>query len=280
MTAKTRAACVIGWPAKHSRSPKLHGYWLKRHGLDGDYRAEEVRPEDFADFVSHLSDNGYVGANVTMPHKDMALELSEPDARALAVGAANTLWLDGGRLKSTNTDVEGFIGALDAAAPGWDKRTTTALVIGAGGASRAVVYGLVERGVGTILVANRTYEKAVALKDRFGDHIEPVRWEDVPSVMARCQLVANTTSLGMAGQPPLEIDLSPLPATAVVADIVYVPLKTPLLQAAEARGLATSNGLEMLLHQAGRGFELWFGVRPEVTRELYDLLAADLRSAK
>jgi len=279
MTTKTRAACVIGWPAKHSRSPKLHGYWLKRYGIDGDYRAEEIKPENFAAFVTHLADNGYVGANVTMPHKDMALELSEPDARATAVAAANTLWLDNGRLRSTNTDVEGFIGALDAAAPGWDKRTTSALVLGAGGASRAVVYGLIERGVGEIVVANRTFDKAVALRDRFGASVVPVRWEDIAGRLPRCQLVANTTSLGMKGQPPLEIDIAPLPAGAVVADIVYVPLKTPLLKAAEARGLATSNGLEMLLHQAVRGFELWFGVRPEVTRELYDLLAADIVGA-
>lgn len=279
MTAKTRAACVIGWPAKHSRSPKLHGYWLKRYGIDGDYRAEEIKPEDFAAFVTHLADNGYVGANVTMPHKDMALELSEPDARATAVAAANTLWLDKGRLRSTNTDVEGFIGALDAAAPGWDKRTTSALVLGAGGASRAVVYGLIERGVGEIVVANRTFDKAVALRDRFGSSIVPIRWEDIAGTLPRCQLVANTTSLGMKGQPPLDIDIAPLPAGAVVADIVYVPLRTPLLQAAEARGLATSNGLEMLLYQAVRGFELWFGVRPEVTRELYDLLAADIVGA-
>jgi shikimate dehydrogenase len=279
MTATTRAACVIGWPAKHSRSPKLHGYWLKRYGIDGDYRAEEIKPKDFAAFVTHLADNGYVGANVTMPHKDMALELSEPDARATAVAAANTLWLDNGRLRSTNTDVEGFIGALDAAAPGWDKRTRSALVLGAGGASRAVVYGLIERGAGEIVVANRTFDKAVALRDRFGSSIVPISWEDIAGTLPRCQLVANTTSLGMKGQPPLDIDIAPLPAGAVVADIVYVPLRTPLLQAAESRGLATSNGLEMLLYQAVRGFELWFGVRPEVTRELYDLLAADIVGA-
>jgi len=261
MTTKTRAACVIGWPAKHSRSPKLHGYWLKRYGIDGDYRAEEIKPENFAAFVTHLADNGYVGANVTMPHKDMALELSEPDARATAVAAANTLWLDNGRLRSTNTDVEGFIGALDAAAPGWDKRTTSALVLGAGGASRAVVYGLIERGVGEIVVANRTFDKAVALRDRFGASVVPVRWEDI---------------LGMKGQPPLEIDLDDLKAGAAVCDIVYVPLETELLRKARARGHPVVDGLGMLLHQAVPGFECWFGVRPKVTKELRDLIVADL----
>ncbi|MGH6815499.1 MAG: shikimate dehydrogenase, partial [Hyphomicrobiaceae bacterium] len=168
MTNATRAACVIGWPAKHSRSPKLHGYWIRRYKIDGDYRIEEVPPEAFPAFVKDLAGRGYVGANITMPHKDAALALSEPDERARAVGAANTLWLGNGRLRSTNTDVEGFIGALDAAAPGWYKRTESAVVLGAGGAGRAVAYGLIERGVKTIHVVNRTYEKAVSFRERFG----------------------------------------------------------------------------------------------------------------
>lgn len=276
MTEPPRAACVIGWPAKHSRSPKLHGHWLERYGIAGSYRAEDVRPEDFAAFVASLAARGYVGANVTMPHKEMAFELSEPDDRAQAVGASNTLWLENGRLRSTNTDVEGFIGALDAAAPGWERRTKRAVVLGAGGASRAIVYGLIERGVPHIDVVNRTYEKAAELRDRFGPAINPVRWDDLTSAINGADLLVNTTSLGMHGAAPLDVDLSGLAATAVVADIVYVPLETPLLAAARARGLATSNGLAMLLHQAVRGFELWFGVRPEVTVELYDLLAADI----
>jgi shikimate dehydrogenase len=279
MTAMQRAACVIGWPARHSRSPKLHGYWIKRYKIDGDYRIEEVHPEDFPAFVGSLAAHGYVGGNVTMPHKDAAFALSEPDARAKAVGAANTLWLDGGRLRSTNTDVEGFIGALDAAAPGWDKRTESAVVLGAGGAGRAVVYGLVERGIGTIHVVNRSYEKAAAFRERFGPSVHPARWTDVPRLLAGARLLANATSLGMKGQPELEIDLSTLPRDAVVSDIVYIPLRTGLLAAAEQRGLATSDGLSMLLHQAVRGFELWFGVRPEVTSELRELLVADIVKA-
>ena len=271
-----RGACVIGWPAKHSRSPKLHGYWIRKYGLDAEYRFEEVAPEGFADFVGSLAARGYAGANVTMPHKDAALALSQPDARALAVGAANTLWLDGGVLRSTNTDVEGFTGALDAASPGWDARVDSAVVLGAGGAGRAVVYGLLERGVATVYVVNRSLEKAEALRARFGAAVVPVGWAARDEVLRGARLLVNATSLGMKGQPALDVDLGEVAGDAVVADIVYVPLVTPLLAQARGRGLVVSNGLDMLLHQAVRGFELWFGVRPEVTRELFDLLAADI----
>lgn len=276
MTKAQRASCIIGWPAKHSRSPKLHGYWIKRYNIDADYRTEERSPEEFSAFVRNLAAHGYVGANVTIPHKDAALALSEPDDRARAVGAANTLWLDNGRLRSTNTDVEGFIEALDAAAPAWDERTESAVVLGAGGAGRAIVYGLIERGISTIHVVNRTLEKAQHFRDRFGATVHPAHWSVLPRLLEGSQLLVNATSLGMQGQPELTIDLSTLAPDAVVSDIVYVPLKTPLLIAAEQRGLATSNGLDMLLHQAVRGFELWFGVRPEVTTELFDMLSADI----
>ena len=276
MSASTRAACVIGWPAKYSRSPKLHGYWIGKYGLDAAYRIEEQTAEAFADFVGNLAARGYVGANVTMPHKDAALALSQPDDRAVAVGAANTLWLDHGVLRSTNTDVEGFTGALDAASPGWHSRVQSAVVLGAGGAGRAVVYGLLERGLKTVYVVNRSLDKAQSLRQRFGNAVQPVPWSARGEVLRGCKLLANATSLGMKGQPPLEIDLGSLAANAVVADIVYVPLVTPLLAQAQQRGLVTSNGLDMLLHQAVRGFELWFGVRPVVTRELFDLLAADI----
>jgi len=279
MSTTTHAACVIGYPIKHSRSPKLHGYWLQHYKIDGEYRAEEITPEDFPEFVRNLGQNGYAGANVTMPHKDAALELSMPDKRAVAVGAANTLWLDNGYLRSTNTDVEGFQGSLDAAAPGWDKRFDSAIVLGTGGAGRAVVYGLLERGAKTIHVVNRTYEKATALRDRFGSAIHPAQNSDLPGLLNGAGLLVNSTSLGMHGQPELEIDISKMAKDAVVVDIVYVPLKTQLLRDAEARGFATANGLDMLLYQAVRGFELWFGVRPEVTAEQYDLLAADIEGS-
>ena len=160
MATARRAACVIGYPARHSRSPKLHGYWLRRYGIDGDYRAEEIAPEDFTDFVSNLAANGYAGANVTIPHKEAALALSRPDERAQTVGAANTLWFEDGQLRSTNTDVEGFIAALDSCAPGWDRRGGDAVVLGAGGAGRAIVHGLLERGVARVHVVNRTPERA------------------------------------------------------------------------------------------------------------------------
>ena len=220
MTKTVRAACVMGWPVKQSRSPLIHGYWLKQHGLEGEYRREAVRPEDFADFLAHLAERGYVGGNVTMPHKDAALKLSEPDERARAVGAANTLWLDGGRLRSTNTDVEGFIGALDESAPGWDEGLQKAVVIGAGGAARAVVFGFIERGVPRIHVVNRTLAKAQVLRERFGPSVVPTSFEDLPAALEGAGLVANATSLGMTGFPDLEIDLSPMRADAVAADAV------------------------------------------------------------
>ena len=271
-----RAACVIGWPVKHSRSPLIHGTWIKQYNLNAAYRREEITPEAFADFISHLSEHGYVGANITIPHKEAALAMSEPDDRARAVGASNTLWYDGGRLYSTNTDVEGFTANLDAAVPSWEKRASEAVVLGAGGAARAVIYGLIERGVAKINVVNRTPERAEALRARFGSALHPAHWAALPHLLARSGLLVNTTSLGMNGQPPLDIDLGPLPHHAVVADLVYVPLATPLLAAARARGLATADGLGMLLHQAVRGFQLWFGVRPEVTPELRAVVETDL----
>jgi shikimate dehydrogenase len=272
----TKRACVVGWPVKHSRSPKLHGYWIKKYGLDATYGMEEIRPEDFEAFITSLAARGYAGCNITMPHKDAALALSQPDARAKVVGAANTLYLDNGVLRSTNTDVEGAMGALDQASPGWDKRTRSAVVLGAGGASRAVVYGLIERGLETIHVVNRTYAKAIALQECFGPIVQPARWSALPRLLDGAGLLMNATSLGLQGQPPLEIDLTPLAPDAVVFDSIYVPLTTPLLAQAQARGLKTANGLDMLLHQAVRGFELWFGKRPEVTREQFELLAADI----
>jgi shikimate dehydrogenase len=277
MPAKTKAACVIGWPVEHSRSPLIHGYWIKKHQLNAEYRREAVPPEKFADFISHLAERGYVGANVTIPNKEAARALSRADVRAETVGAANTLWLDGATLRSTNTDVEGFINNLDATTPGWNRGLETVVVLGAGGTARAVVYGLSERGIGRIHVVNRTLERAKALSDAFGPRVRPVRWEELGGLMSGAGLLVNTTSLGMAGAPPLKINISKLPASAVVADVVYAPLETALLAAARARGLRTVDGLGMLLHQAVGGFERWFGVRPEVTPELRAVIEADLR---
>jgi shikimate dehydrogenase len=272
---KPRAACLIGWPAAHSRSPLIHHYWLRTLGIEGGYIIESVPPEDVAEFIAYLAHRGFVGANVTIPHKERALALSVPDERARAVGAANTLWYDGGTLRSTNTDIEGFLNNLDASAPGWDA-TSDALVLGAGGSSRAVIFGLIERGIACVHLANRTMARAQALADQFGPKVIPVEWNQIGEVLPRAGLLVNTTSLGMKGQPSLEIELGLLPPHAVVADLVYVPLQTPLLVAAQARGLKTADGLGMLLHQAVRGFELWFGQRPEVTAELRALVEDDL----
>jgi shikimate dehydrogenase len=270
-----RAACLIGWPVSHSRSPLIHRHWLKTLGIDGDYRAEAVPADGLADFVGALRQHGYVGANVTLPHKEQVLDLAAPDGRAEAVGAANTLWFEGDRLRATNTDVEGFIRNLDASAPGRDAGAA-ALVLGAGGGARAVLFGLIEQGAVRIYVANRNLDRARALASRFGARVEAIGWSAIDVILPRVSLLVNTTSLGMAGQPPLQISLDRLPAHAVVSDLVYAPLVTPLLAAAQARGLRTADGLGMLLHQAVRGFSLWFGRTPEVTPELRALVEADL----
>ena len=277
MSTAPRAACIVGYPVKQSRSPKLHGYWIRTYGIAGDYRAEEIAPENFDAFFTNLSAHGYVGCNITMPHKDRAFALSAPDARAMAVGAANTIWLDGGTLRSTNTDVEGFIGGLDARAPGWDRRTRRAVVLGAGGTGRAIVCGFLERGIKEIHVVNRSRDKADALSERFGSAVSSAGWQDLPKLLAGAGLLANSTSLGMDGKDPMPpLDLSVMRRDAVVGDAIYVPLETKLIAAARAQSFQTMDGLDMLMHQAVRGFELWFGRRPEVTQELRDLLVADL----
>jgi shikimate dehydrogenase len=275
VTAGALTACVIGWPIAHSRSPLIHNYWLKHYRIAGEYRREAVPSDQFRAFVQSLAARGYVGANVTVPHKEAALASSQPDERARAIGAANTLWLDG-ELRSTNTDVEGFLDNLDACVPGWNLNLGKAVVLGAGGAARAVVYALLERGVGRVVVANRTQRRAEDLRARFGARIHPIRWDERSSALDDAGLLVNTTTLGMEGQPELGLDIGRLPGHALVADLVYVPLVTPLMRAAKARELRTADGLGMLLHQAVRGFSLWFGRKPEVTGELRELLEADI----
>jgi shikimate dehydrogenase len=274
-----KAVCVIAWPAGHSRSPLIHNYWIEQHKLDAEYRREAVPPEKFTEFIANLRNNGYIGANITVPHKEAALRLSEPDDRARAVGAANTLWYDDSRLRSTNTDVEGFLANLDSATPGWDRGLSTAVVLGAGGGARAVIFALLAREVGRIYVINRTVARANALRKQFGARVQVAGWEETTGLLGGAGLLVNTTTLGMVGQPPLEFNLR-CPASLVVADLVYDPLVTRLLASARARGLRTADGLGMLLHQAVRGFQLWFGVRPEVTPELRSLVEADLLKKK
>ena len=272
-------ACVIGWPVQHSRSPLIHGYWLDSMGLRGSYGRAEVPPDDLAGFVAGFAKDGYAGGNVTLPHKSAAFALcdrSSPTAQRLR--AVNTLWMEDGALCGDNTDVAGFLGALDQDAPGWDA-CERAVVFGAGGAARAVIHALLLRNIKRVTVLNRTVERGVELAARFGEKISVCAWAGRQEALAGCELLVNTTSLGMAGQPPLDIDLSSLSATAVVDDIVYVPLETPLLAAARAQGLRTVGGLAMLLHQAVPGFERWFGERPEVTPALRALVEADIRAA-
>jgi shikimate dehydrogenase len=279
-----RRACVIGWPVEHSRSPLIHRYWLKHYGIDGAYEKEAVAPGAIESFLRGLGERGYAGANVTLPHKLAALKAADlADEAAYAIGAANTLWLDrAGKLNATNTDAYGFMTNLEAQAPGWNAGRGPVLVIGAGGAARAILYGLLQTGAGKILLANRTRDKAEALAAYFGsmsaaaNWIEVVDWGERNRAVAECGLLINTTSLGMSGQPPLELELDGLQEIAVVADIVYTPLVTPLLAAARNRGRLTVDGLGMLLHQAAPGFERWFGIRPEVTPELRAHVAASL----
>jgi shikimate dehydrogenase len=279
VTAPVRAACIIGWPVEHSRSPLIHNYWLKTYGIAGEYRCEAVPPDQFEAFVQSLAARDYVGANVTVPHKEKALAFSLPDEHAKAVGAANTLWIAGGFLHATNTDVEGFLNNLDACAPQWDRGLGNAVVLGAGGAAHAVVYALLTRRVERITVVNRTPQRAEVLRQRFLEQLQVAPWEQLNDLLGDAALFVNTTTLGMAGQPELEADIGRLPGHAVVADLVYVPLVTPLIEAAKAKGLRTADGLGMLLHQAVRGFELWFGRKPEVTAELRTLAEADLKAS-
>jgi shikimate dehydrogenase len=272
-----RRACIIGHPVAHSRSPLIHGYWLNHYGIDGHYGREDVAPAAFAEFLGHLADHGYAGANVTLPHKEAAFAaVDEADPAARALGALNTVWLQDGRLHGANTDVIGFLADLDARLAGWDQRTSHAVVLGAGGAARGIVYGLLQRRIDRVSVVNRSVQRAEQLAAQFGRQVIAADWQALPALLAGADLLVNTTSLGMAGQPPLDIDLAALPARAAVADIVYVPLETGLLRAARARGHAAIDGLGMLLHQAAPGFERWFGVRPEVTPEFRALIEADI----
>lgn len=275
-----RRAFVVGHPIAHSRSPLIHGHWLAEHGVSGTYERVDVPPEAFAGFVRNLAASGYAGGNVTIPHKEAAHALSHAlTPRAKRIGAVNTLVLrPDGTILGDNTDAPGFVAHLDQSlGADWPDRTGgTALVLGAGGAARAIVVGLAERGLARIRVANRSPERAAAVAALAPGIAEALPWAEIPAALAGTGLLVNTTALGMKGQPPLDIDLAPLPERAAVADIVYAPLETPLLAAARARGLAAVDGLGMLLHQAVPGFEAWFGVRPAVTPALRAAIVADL----
>lgn len=273
-----KRACVIGWPIAHSRSPLIHGYWLGKYGIEGSYTKEPVRPEDLSTYLASLSERGFAGCNVTVPHKEAVFAASairEPSA--VAVGAANTLWFEGRALACTNTDTYGFMANLDRSAPNWRSVAGPVLVLGAGGSARAVVYGLRESGRDDIRIFNRTIERADDIARHFGAGVSAFTWDARNAHVAQASLIVNTTTLGMNGAGNPEIDFSLARKDAVVADLVYVPLETPLLRSARTHGLVGVDGLGMLLHQAVPGFEKWFGIRPDVTSELYALVAQNIR---
>ena len=272
-----RLAGVIGWPVSHSRSPRLHGFWLDAYGIDGAYVPLAVPPDRFEQALRALPALGFRGANVTVPHKEAALALADhSDDHARRIGAANTVVVgDDGALHVSNTDGFGFLEHLRATVPSWTANEP-ALVLGAGGASRAVIVALLDAGVPEIRLANRTATRAETLADELAGPITPLSWDTRGDAAAACGLVVNTTTLGMTGQPPLDMTLDGLGEGAVVYDLVYAPLETPLLADARRRGLATVDGLGMLLHQARPGFAAWFGREPEVTDDLYRFVAEGL----
>ncbi|MHA6686079.1 shikimate dehydrogenase [Mesorhizobium sp. A556] len=280
MAERLKKAFVTGHPIAHSRSPKIHGFWLKQYGIDGSYEAIDVAPESFTGFLSGLQEQGFRGGNVTIPHKQAAFaSVERRDEAAEEIGAVNTLWFEDGILCGGNTDAHGFAANLDEYAPGW-AQNGPAVVLGAGGAARAVIHALKKRGVKDIRIVNRTLSRAQELAHRFGVGVSAHEMAATDELLADAGLLINTTALGMHGNEGLAADPARLPGHAIVTDIVYVPLETPMLAAARQRGLKTVDGLGMLLHQAVPGFEHWFGVRPEVTSELRGLIVADLGGEK
>lgn len=273
-------AFVIGYPIGHSRSPMIHRYWLDRAGIKGSYDPVQVAPEDLPSFVAALKDgsSGFIGGNVTIPHKEAILELvDEVDETARRIGSANTLWLENGRLMATNTDSLGFTGNLDDCAPGWENGKI-AVVFGAGGASRAVIDALQSRNFHEIHIANRTRDRAQALARNFGPRVIAHGSQELQDLVRGADLFVNTTSLGMDGTEVPDIDFTVMSGNALVTDIVYIPLQTPILTMARRQGLATVDGLGMLLHQAVPGFAKWFGVMPQVTPDLRRLIIADMEA--
>jgi shikimate dehydrogenase len=270
-------ACVIGWPIEHSRSPLIHGHWLKTYGIVGSYTKEAVRPDEALAFLRSMQERGLAGCNVTIPHKETAFTAAaEKSEAARAMGAANTLWFEKRRLMADNTDCMAFMEHLRTEAPNLHLKNKVVALLGAGGAARALVFAFLEAGAREVRIFNRTRERGEAVARHFGSATKAYDWEDRVDASRDAALLVNATSLGMKGAGPLDMDVARLDAKCVVADIVYVPLVTPLLAAAAARGLATVDGLGMFLHQAVPGFEKWFGVRPAVTDELRALVVADI----
>lgn len=275
---KFRLAGVMGWPVAHSRSPKIHGHWIQKHGLTGAYVLLPVQPERLRDALKGLPALGFAGCNVTIPHKETAMRLLDRvDPMARRIGAINTIVVaEDGSLDGFNNDGFGYIESLREAQPQWRADTGPAVVLGAGGGARAVVASLADRGAKEIRLLNRTAARAEQLAREYGAPVKAMLWEQRNDALSDAALLVNTTSQGMQGQPALDISLDRLPARAVVSDIVYIPLETPLLAAARKRGNATVNGLGMLLNQARPAFKAWFGVMPEVTPELRRMVEATI----
>lgn len=278
VTGKAKIAGVMGWPISHSRSPLIHGHWLERYGIDGAYIPFAVETENGAAALRALAKLGFSGTNVTLPHKLTAFQTVDVrDAAAEAIGAVNTVIVQSdGSLHGSNTDAPGLLAHLQASAPNWDASAAPVMVLGAGGSTRAAIFALLQAGAPEIRLSNRTRAKAEVLADAFGEKVKVIDWFERSSALASCGLLVNTTSLGMTGQPALDIVLEDIPGSAVVCDIVYSPLETPLLAAARAQGNQGVDGLGMLLHQATPGFEAWFGVKPVVDVTLRDFILADL----
>lgn len=273
---ETVRAFVAGHPIGHSRSPMIHGHWLAELGIDGTYEALDIAPANIGSFFAGLPASGWAGGNVTIPHKEVAFAaISSHDAAATAIGAVNTLWREKGQFVGGNTDAYGFAANLDDDVSGW-RDGGRALVIGAGGASRAILFALLQAGFDHIDLVNRTVARAQALAERFGDAIRPAPLDRLDTLAPHADLIINTSALGMTGQPDIDLDFSSVRDDAIAADIVYVPLRTPFLARAQARGLRSADGLGMLLHQAVPGFERWFGVRPTVTDTLRRIIVEDL----
>ncbi len=270
-------ACVIGSPIAHSRSPLIHGYWIKNHGIPGRYDKSEVTPSELGAFLDRIRSGEIAGCNITIPLKELAFKaVDRTDALTARLKSVNTVYMDGGQLVGTSTDGIGFMANLRQTITDWHADGQSVTMLGAGGAARALTVTLIEAGVARIVIANRTMSRAEAIAAEHDDRVSTCDWAALPDTLADTDLLVNSTSLGMERQPPLELSLETLRPNAVVADIVYAPLETDLLKQAALRGHRCVDGLGMLLHQAVPGFEKWFGVRPEVTAELRDIIAADI----
>ncbi|MGI9481323.1 MAG: shikimate dehydrogenase [Hyphomicrobiales bacterium] len=281
MPSRQVRAGVIGWPVKHSRSPVIHNYWLKKYGIEGLYELIPLEPQESEDFFRTFTDSGFTGANVTIPFKETAFHcISETDEIARRLGAVNTIYSENGTVRATSTDGYGFLAHLKECLPGWKPNAGAAVILGAGGAARAIAGALIDEGVEDIRIVNRTRERAVELALTLDSSLKVFDWVKRAEVLGDAGLLVTTTALGMTGNRALEIELAGMPDNSVVYDIVYTPLETDLLRRARARGLFCVDGLGMLLHQAVPGFELWFGKRPEVTSELRNLVIASLKGSQ